>query len=432
MENINSALSPSVRRPNETIAINPTKGKITLGTRRLFNLLLCFSQQDGVKDTYSRTISEVMSHITTSKDSEWLKNCFRQMQETSIEWNNNDGKVEEWGVSSLISEARVITAGNSTTIAWSLPNIIRERLMDPRFYTKLTLEIYSKLTTGASIAIYEICSRYVNNPSKVTNRERWEWWQPRLTGNSKRDAKEYKYFSRDTLRPAIAEINHVSDIIIELIEHKNGRRIEELQFKVTKKMAPLIEQELLKSFDGELLESIIHLGVSQKDARSLYAEYDLNLIKKTVELTEKRAVAPNIAPLKSKAAFFKKALSGEYAKALSNETAAPSVVVPTPILPELTQEEKKTNVNAKIAAKRIKDAQKLWEEQDTEEQMSLLHEFRDQNPVESYRKDINRRGSACMVSVAVRTAFCQWYAQKTWGDVTEQDVIDFLLASSRY
>ncbi len=37
-------LAIAVRRPNETIAINPKKGRITLGTRRLFNLLLYFSQ----------------------------------------------------------------------------------------------------------------------------------------------------------------------------------------------------------------------------------------------------------------------------------------------------------------------------------------------------------------------------------------------------
>jgi plasmid replication initiation protein len=429
MEIEDSAPGTAVRRPNETIAINPTKGKITLGTRRLFNLLLYFSQQDGVRETYSRPISEVMAHVTTSKDSEWLKNCFRQMQETSIEWNNKDGRVEEWGISGLISEARIITAGNSTTIAWALPNIIRERLMDPRFYTKLTLEIHSKLTTGASIALYEICARYLTNPTKVTNREHWEWWQPRLTGNSKRDAKEYKYFSRETLRPAIAEVNQVSDIVVELIEHKNGRRIEELQFRVVKKGLPQLEQETTKSFDGELLESMIRLGISQKEARVLYAEHDLGLIARTVALTEQRAVAPTLAALKSKAAFFKKALSGEYAKA-ARAQGGEALAAPVPVATMAAPEEKKAQVNAKIAARRIYDAQKLWEEQGADEQLALLREFRDQSAVEGYRKDITRRGLACMVSIALRTAFCQWYAHKTWGNVTDQDVIAFLMSST--
>lgn len=426
-----SSTAIAVRRPNETIAINPTRGKITLGTRRLFNLLLYFSQQDGVRETYSRPISEVMAQITTSKDSEWLKNCFRQMQETSIEWNNKEGKVQEWGISGLISEARIITAGNSTTIAWALPNVIRERLMDPRFYTKLTLEIHSKLTTGASIALYEICARYLTNPTKVTNREHWEWWQPRLTGNSKRDAKEYKYFSRETLRPAIAEVNHVSDLLVELIEHKNGRRVEELQFRVMRKVLPQIELETTKKFDGDLLESIIRLGISQKEARALYAGNDLGLITRTVALTEQRAIAPNLEPLKSKAAFFKKALAGEYAKStlanIAEPTKAPST---TNSMDASAPEEKKATVDAKIVARRVQDALKLWEEQGASEQLALLHEFRDQNSIESYRKDITRRGLASMVSISLRTAFCQWYAQKTWGDITDQDLIEFLLSAA--
>lgn len=431
MRNGNANQGLAVRRPNETIAINPKKGKITLGTRRLFNLLLFFSQQDGVKETYSRSITEVMEHITTSKDSEWLKECFRQMRETSIEWNNKDEKIEEWGVSGLISEARIITAGNSTTITWALPQIVRERLMDPRFYTKLTLEIHSKLKTGASIALYEICSRYATNPSKVTNKEHWQWWLPRLTGNPKRETDAYKYFSRDVLRPSIAEVNEVSDVQIELIEHRNSRRIEEIQFKVALKSAPAIELELDKQFDGELLESIIRLGITQKEARALYAEYELSLLRKTVAMTEQRANAPNITPLKSKAAFFKKALSGKYASATTPvetlKIAAISAQATATDVP-LSTARKKAVLDEKMVAKRIHDAQKLFEEQGSDQQLALLHEFRDASEVEGYRKDINRRGLASLVSIAVRTAFCEWYAQKTWGSVTDQDIIEFLMA----
>lgn len=420
MDSEDNGPSTAVRRPNETIAINPTKGKITLGTRRLFNLLLYFSQQDGVRETYSRPISEVMALLTTSKDSEWLKNCFRQMQETAIEWNNKDGSIEEWGISGLISEARIITAGNSTTIAWSLPNMIRERLMDPRFYTKLTLEIHSKLTTGASIALYEICARYLTNPSKVTNREHWEWWQPRLTGNSKRDAKEYKYFSRETLRPAIAEVNQVSDIIVALIEHKNGRKIEELQFRVTKRSALHGERDGGKEIDEALLESIIRFGVSQKEARALCASHGAGLIARTVALTEQRLAASNLPAIRSAAAFFKKALTGEYANSKPQPVLALPPATPTATASALHADVPYEDVQAKLVARQIAEALKLWEGQGADEQLALLREFRDQCSIEGYRKDINRRGRACIISVSLRTAFSQWYAQKTRGALNDQ------------
>lgn len=422
MENDQITQGIAIRRPNETIAINPKKGRITLGTRRLFNLLLYFSQQDGVKEIYSRSITEVMEQITTSKDSEWLKECFRQMQETSIEWNNKDGKVEEWGISSLISEARIISAANSTTIAWALPQIIRDRLLDPRFYTKLSLEIFSKMRTGASIALYEICSRYATNPSHVTNREHWQWWQPRLTGNPMRETEEYKYFARDVLRPAVAEVNQVSDVFVELIEHKKGRRIEEIQFKVMRKPTVQIELELGKALDNELIESIIVLGITHKEARALYFEYDPVLLRKTIAFTEQRANAPNVPSLKSKAAFFKKALEGKYASQASSDAVRPAAEAKLMVsMPAPSPEEKKAAISAKLETKRIADALKLWEEQGVDEQLVLLRAFQEESSVEGYRKDITRRGVASMVSIALRTSFCQWYAHKTWGPMTGQE-----------
>jgi hypothetical protein len=250
-----------------------------------------------------------------------------------------------------------------------------------------------------------------------------------LTGNPKRETDEYKYFARDVLRPAVAEVNQVSDIVIELIEHKNGRRIEEIQFKVLRRDLPTLELEVVKPFDGELLESMIRLGISQKEARALYAAHELGSLRRTVALTMQRAQAPGLAPLKSTAAFFKKALVGQYATLTAVETpkAPPADKQPTTVTLEST-EARKAALDAKIVAKRIQDAQRLWEEQGAEEQIALLHAFRDDSQVESYRKDISRRGLACMVSTALRTAFCEWYANRTWGEVSDQDVIEFLRA----
>jgi plasmid replication initiation protein len=46
---------------------------------------------------------------------------------------------------------------------------------------------------------------------------------------------EYRIFKRDTLRPAMAEINAVADIEIEMLEFKSGRFVSDLQFTVRKK-----------------------------------------------------------------------------------------------------------------------------------------------------------------------------------------------------
>ena len=46
---------------------------------------------------------------------------------------------------------------------------------------------------------------------------------------------EYRIFKRDTLKPALAEVNAVTDLEIELVEHKAGRFIAALQFLIRRK-----------------------------------------------------------------------------------------------------------------------------------------------------------------------------------------------------
>lgn len=424
---------PGVRRPNETIAMIPKVGKISLGTRRLLHLLLCFAQEDGHKEIYSRNISKIMEFVTGSKDSEWVKKCFREMAATVIEWNFKEAGSEVWAVSNLIGEGRIITSGGSTIVTWELPRLIRERLMDPRFYTKFSLEIHSRLSTGASIALYEICSRYATNPSKVTNKEPWEWWQPRLTGNAKRNYPEYKYFSRETLRPAIAEVNEVSDLVITLIEHTKGRRVEQIQFKVERK-TPVEPAEKLLPVDDELLKSIMALGISEKVAKELCASHSHALLADTVALTVKRQQDRSLAPLRSAAAFFKKALTGEYARVApaalaekagmrqAGEGAAPPAPRETAVpikaslagnsgsARKLAYGEGAEAPEQSTEGVRVSQAYALWEKKSEQEKLALLHEFADSTTVVSYKKDVQRRGAACISSNTTRTAFCQWYA----------------------
>lgn len=428
------AQASGLRRPNETIAMIPKVGKISLGTRRLLHLLLCFAQEDGPKEIYSRNISKIMEFVTGSKDSEWVKKCFREMAATVIEWNFKEEGSEVWAVSNLISEGRIITSGGATSVTWELPRLIRERLMDPRFYTKFSLEIHSRLSTGASIALYEICSRYATNPSKLTNKEPWEWWQPRLTGNAKRNYPEYKYFSRETLRPAIAEVNEVSDLIITLVEHTNGRRVEQIQFKVERKTPEALAEKPVP-VDDELMKTIRALGISEKVAKELYASHSHALLTDTVSLTNKRNMDRSLTPLKSTAAFFKKALLGEYARVtptaipqkpgrqqggegeaaatpVGKEPAAATSPTGVGMVAPVTQKGEGAVATSPTASEaiRVSAAFEQWEKKSEQEKIALLHAFAESTTVLSYKKDVQRRGAACISSNMTRTAFCQWYA----------------------
>ena len=236
-------VQPLVNRPNETIGIVPTgKQRITHLVRRLYSVLLLFSQQQGEKEEYSALLSDLLAGANSEGSNRTqVKAILREIRAIGVDWNVRDGEREVWKNVGLIEEPGLIDGkGTPTIVTWKLPLVIRARLIDPRgFFTKISLQMMTRLRSGASIALYEICCQYASNDhgkgeGGLTGRATIAHWMPRLTGSREADY-EYKFFKRDVLSAAVREINAITDLDVELIEHKNGRKVVELQFRVFRK-----------------------------------------------------------------------------------------------------------------------------------------------------------------------------------------------------
>ena len=402
----------TVRRPNETLAILPKKGKITVVMRRLFISMLYHAQRQGNKLEYQLPLAEILrSAQFHSRNTTDLKAQLRALRSTEVEWNVSSEKQNEWGISGMVKEIRIIERpGHPSMLIWELPGKVREQLHDPDSYTALKLQIYSSLRTGAASALYGICSRYATNPTRLTMREAWEWWRPRLTGNSETESyREYKFFKRDVLKPAIADIAAIADISVELIEIKNGKRIEQLQFRVTRKSTQ--SDLLLSSIDGNLLGTVVELGIPEAEARRICESHAEAFIRKTVALTAQRAADTTVSVLKSKPAYFRSAIKGRYAEtAPADKTAAVSAKK------EKTSQEspvvEKQREMATIEAARHLKAFDHYKNMDPEAQAALVEKFRQHTTVAHYQSEIRKRGIA---SPVVRSAFCAWHADTVLG-----------------
>ena len=239
-------VQPLVNRPNETIGIVPSgKQRITHLVRRLYSVLLLFSQQQGEKEEYSALLSDLLAGANSEGSNRTqVKAILREIRAIGVDWNVRDGEREVWKNVGLIEEPGLIDGkGTPTIVTWKLPLVIRARLIDPRgFFTKISLQMMTRLRSGASIALYEICCQYASNDhgkgeGGLTARATIAHWMPRLTGSREADY-EYKFFKRDVLSAAVREINEITDLEVELIEHKNGRKVVELQFRVFRKQYP--------------------------------------------------------------------------------------------------------------------------------------------------------------------------------------------------
>ena len=103
----------------------------------------------------------------------------------------------------------------------------------------------------------------------------------------------------------MAEVNQLTDITIELIEHKNGRRVEKLQFKVELvKQTPLLFP-VPPIIDDQLLQRVIDLGFSKADASDLVAQYSDEQLRLAIERVEARSRAVGMSPLTAPAGYFR-------------------------------------------------------------------------------------------------------------------------------
>ena len=221
-----------LRKPVNTLAIVPKSEKITVTARKIYNVMLQYAQKQGVeKDSYRARLADIATGIDfRSNNTELIKKYFRQMATTGVEWQSPTiGEGARWSISALIAHAELIQHGNELVLEWSYAPNIKQELLDPQRFAKMSLQVLATLNTMASVVLYEICCRYVDNPSGLTARQSWAWWRPVLTGapDSPTSAyQEYKIFNRDVVKKAVKKVNEVTDLEIDLIEHKMGRSVK--------------------------------------------------------------------------------------------------------------------------------------------------------------------------------------------------------------
>jgi hypothetical protein len=418
------------RKTNEAIGLRVSEGRLSLLSRKIFNVMVYHAQRVRVKGENAPIDTEAAKKYFwipladvardaayDSKDTELLKEHVQELQNIRIFSED----AIQWTSERLVSSVKLVNPkglnkkGGMLWFGFAFPPEVESMVMSPGSYTKLSVYYQAMLRSGASLALYEICRRYATNPSKVTNRNDWEWWYGALTGNPVREElPEYKYFKRDVIKPAIAEINMVTDITVELIEHKIGRRVAALQFSVTPAQQPGLMFPAPPVIDGDLVQRMMALGLSQDDACNLLATNEDAKLRATLDLVENRLRNPKAGKIESPAGYFKTALRAGY--------AAPVEVAKKTI----ARMDKKPDVAASISAirerylvERAKNAFAMFNEMTEEEQGAWLAKFRES----AAAKGINlARGLA---SASARTAFSMWLASEHWTEPTDSDLLAF-------
>lgn len=418
------------RKTNEAIGLRVVDGNLSLLSRKVFNVLMYHAQEQKVPglnapiDTptakkYFWIPLAVLARDAAydSKDVQYLKKQLVELQNIKLLMETE----RQWTSERLVSSVTLVNPdglnkhAGQVWFGFAFPPEVHEQVMTPSTYTRLSIVYQSSLKSGSALALYEICRRYATNPSKLTFIQNYQHWYSVITGNpiSASVPPVYKYFKRDTLKPAIAEINALTDICIELIEHKNGRRIEKLQFKVEQTKQAQLEFVAPPIIDVELMERVMKFGFSQTDASDLVAKYSDDIIRATLSRVEIRAESKSMIPLSTPAGYFKWALNDITRNSLS--PAAPKSIGDNP-----AKLSSVPNVMKRFLSARSQDALGIYKELDEHERKVIFESFKSKNISKNLKFD---KG---IESVMVRALFAAWYAEALWGEPTAAALAEFI------
>ena len=226
-----------LEKVNEVIKASPAiqiQSRISLLQRRAWNVLLANAYNElPDKEIHSVSMVELAAKLGFGDgNQEYLKEVLKSIVDCTVEWNllNKDNK-EVWGAASLLAFVEI----ENGICCYQFPHPLRLRLHNPRVYAKLNLRLQNRFKSRYALVLWEICFDYFDT-------ERGQGETPfiplevfkGLMGLKQDEYPVFKELNRNVIKPAIKEINGLTDYHVEVEQKRFGRRIAELKFRIRK------------------------------------------------------------------------------------------------------------------------------------------------------------------------------------------------------
>lgn len=207
-------------------------GELSLLERRLVNLLLLNAYDDlPAKRKFSLPVSTLYTMLDVkSNNLDHLKKALLGIMSTPITFDLfNEKKKGKWDASPPLSYAGI----DDGICTYEYSEYLAERLANPDIYAVISIGVQRKLKGAYALALYENCVRYVKRPG-YPHGTGWitvDMWRQLLGARSDLyDA--FKRFSDKVLKPAIAEVNALSNITITPEYKRENRSVVAIRFDV--------------------------------------------------------------------------------------------------------------------------------------------------------------------------------------------------------
>ena len=302
---------------NEVIKASPAiqiQSKITHLQRRAWNVLLANAYNELPNtDIHHVSVSELARKLGyASNDIDHLKETLEALGACQVKWNLlNKDKKGKWGFANLLASAEI----ENGICTYAFAPHLRHQLYNPRIYTKLNLRLQNRFTSRYALILWEVCFDYFD-----TDRDQGETpFIPletfkSLMGLEETDYPVFKVLNQSVIKPAIKEINALTDYHVEAESKRLGRKISELKFRITKVKQLPVQESLFPDIENlppvavELIQAEIDrkvaLQIAEQDwdfvnseklpAPGSYADF-LGYVAEKIEMSLDAAVVKNRA-----------------------------------------------------------------------------------------------------------------------------------------
>ncbi len=320
-----------IDKPVSALAMVPKTGTITRVGRQAYTLMMFVAREQGAEDADTGLFGAPLNSVIRGYDGSTgtvkeLKKHLLSMVTHVVEWQSpSPAETEEWGACGLLSQVSLKKKNGENWLYWAYPPALRQEMLYPLRYAQIRRSTIARFRSHAGLALYEICARYKDNPSHLTSKQHWHWWLPVLTGKPVpvEIKTQFRFFNRDTIKPALEEVNEVSELTVTVHEFKVGRSIEFIQFEVHVKQEASAKDS--KAIDLSKVARAIQLGIDVEIAEDHFLRYGELVFAKAIERLEARLAMPG-TPILSRHAYLKSLLAGRVIDKPDPEDSARTII----------------------------------------------------------------------------------------------------------
>ncbi|MDH0341994.1 replication initiation protein [Chromobacterium haemolyticum] len=225
-----------------------------------------------------------------SKNVAYLKEALEDMVTTKLTWNIIDGKgKKEWGVSAALASAVIVDG----MCSYAYSPHLRQKLYNPEYYAGIDILINRKFDSNHALALYQNCVRYRN--IHQTPYFSLELFRDLIGVGENSSYDDFKVLNRAVIKPAMKEINTVSDISVDVEMRREKRKVVGLKFIIQENVQGSLPIEATVTFNVEILARLQeYFCLTEKQAKEALVTHSEDRITAAMQYVEERYLAGKI------------------------------------------------------------------------------------------------------------------------------------------